>query len=206
MDRAAILQITADRDRQPFEVALLLAQDIEIAQRLGRMLAAAVAGVEDRTRRVFGGDPCGAVVRMAHDDQVGVGADHAGRVGEAFALGRGAGVHIGRTDHGAAEAMHRGLETEAGASRGFVKQRGHDQAARKVEALATLQCRRKLIRQREDPFDFRDRQVLDRDHVAFRQPRHQVLLPPITTASRPSTSLSRTWIRSPFGACRFLPT
>ena len=51
------------------------------------MLAAAVTGVDNRARRVLGGHPRGAVMRMAHDDQVGVGADHPRGVGEALALG-----------------------------------------------------------------------------------------------------------------------
>ena len=51
------------------------------------MLAAAVAGVDHRDGRILGGDARSAVERMAHDDEVGVGGNHADGIGEALALG-----------------------------------------------------------------------------------------------------------------------
>jgi hypothetical protein len=78
------------------------------------MLAAAVTGVDYRHGRVFRGHARGTIERMTHDDEVGVGRNHADGVGEALALGGGTRMHVGGTDDRAAEPMHRGLEAEAG--------------------------------------------------------------------------------------------
>ena len=96
------------------------------------MLAAAVARVEHRARRVLRRHARRAVMGMAQHDQVGVSRDDAHGVGEALTLGGGTGVHIGRADHRAAQPMHRGLEAEPRARRGFVEKRRHDQSGREV--------------------------------------------------------------------------
>src|ERR1017187_7371555 len=99
---------------------LLLAQDVEVAERLRGMLAAAVTRVDNRAWRIVSRNPCRAIMRMANDDQVRIAAHHAHRIGEALALRGGTRVHIGRTDDGAAEAMHRGFEAEPRAGRGLI--------------------------------------------------------------------------------------
>src|SRR5215469_17152604 len=65
MDRATKLKVAAERDGETLQVAFFLSQDVEVAKRLRRMLAAAVAGVEHRAWRVLGGDAGRAVMRMA---------------------------------------------------------------------------------------------------------------------------------------------
>ena len=187
-------------------MALLFAQDVEIAQRLSGMLAAAVAGVQHRAWRVLGSDARRAVMRMAQHDQVGIAGDDADRIGQALALGGGARLHIGRTDHGAAEAMHRGLEAETGAGRRLVKQRRHDEAGGGRDLFAALELGGEAVGERKHAFDVRGLEILDRNDVKFCQPCHfsvrRVLSArvrphfpfalPITTASAPSISVSRT--------------
>ena len=87
-------------------------QYVKVAKRLRRMLAAAVAGVQHRARRVIGRNSRRAVMRMPQYNQVGISANDANRIGEALTLRRRACVHIGRADHRAAEPMHRGFKAE----------------------------------------------------------------------------------------------
>ena len=55
MDRAASFQVAGDRDLQVLEMLVLLLEGEEVAEGLGRMLVAAVAGIDDRDRRIVGG-------------------------------------------------------------------------------------------------------------------------------------------------------
>ena len=193
MDGAAEFQIAADGDRQSPQLPLLAAQDIEVAKRLCRMLAAAVARVNHGAWRVLGGDPRRAVARMAHHDNVGIGAHHAHGVGQGFALGGRGRVHVGRADDGAAEPMHRGFETQARAGRRFVEKRRHDKAVGSLERFAAFEPGGERVGELENPLDIDRGQVFDRDDVVFSEPRHRAqaaaprLAPPITTSSTPST-------------------
>ena len=169
MNRAAEFQIAAERDGESLQMALFLAQDVEVAERLRRMLAAAVAGVEHGAWRVLGGHARGAVMWMAQHDQVSIAGDDAHRVGEALALGRGARLHIGRADHRAAQTMHRGFETEARARRRLVKQRRHDQSGRRRDLFAAFELGGKAVGQRKHALDVRGLEILDRNDVEFCQ-------------------------------------
>ena len=110
MDGAAAFEIAGDGDLHVLEAFVLRAQREQVAQRLRRMLVAAVAAIDHRDLRIFGGEPCGAVARMADDDDVGVIADDADGVGEALALGGRAYCRIGAGDIGAAEPQHGAFE------------------------------------------------------------------------------------------------
>ena len=119
---AAEAQVADEGDAQPVDAAELVADGVEIEQRLGRVLAGAVAGVEDGN----GGDGGRAVGRpllvVADDDGVGVALDDADRVFDRLALDGGrelAGI-LGRDDI-AAEPVHGRLEREPGAGRWFVE-------------------------------------------------------------------------------------
>ena len=89
MNGAAAFEVAGNRNLHILETLLLRTQRKKIAQRLRRMLVAAVAAVDHRDLRVFGGEPRGAVARVTDDDDVGVVADDSDRVGEALALGGG---------------------------------------------------------------------------------------------------------------------
>ena len=136
VDRARALEVAGDRDLQVLEALVLLLEGEQVAQRLGRMLVAAVAAIDHRDRRVFGGEPRRAVARMADHDDVGVVGDHAHRVGEAFALGGRTGRRIGAGDDLAAEPDHRALERQPRAGRGLVEQAREDVVRADVGAAA----------------------------------------------------------------------
>ena len=126
MDGAAAAQVAGDGDLHVLQVLVLRPQRKQIAQGLRRVLMAAVAAVDDRNRRVFGGEPCRAVARMADDDNVGIVGDDADGVGEALALGRRTHRRIGAGDVGAAEPQHGAFERQARARRGLVEQTCED--------------------------------------------------------------------------------
>src|SRR5262245_64924538 len=113
MDGSAELQVTAQRDREPFELFLLPAQDEQIAQSLGRMLATAVAGVEDRTWRILCRDPRGTVLGMAQHDEIRVSTYYAYRIRQTLAFDSGTRTHIGGTDDRTAEPVHGRFEAQA---------------------------------------------------------------------------------------------
>ena len=154
---------------------VLLLQGEEVAQGLGRMLMAAVAAVDDRDRRIVGGEPRRAVARMADDDQVGIVGDDPHRVGEALALGGRAGGRIGAGDGVAAQPQHGALERQPGAGRGLVEQRGQDEIGRHIGAAADPVAEiaiRQLVEiglgDLEDGLDVLVGEIVDRDDMARR--------------------------------------
>jgi hypothetical protein len=87
MNGAAAFEVAGDGDLHVLEALVLGAQREQIAQCLRRVFVAAVAAVDHRDLRIFGGEPRGAVARVADDDDVGVITRDADGVGQAFALG-----------------------------------------------------------------------------------------------------------------------
>ena len=123
--------------------------------------------------RIFGGQPCGAVARMADDDDVGIVADDADGVGEALALGRGADRRIGAGDIGAAEPQHGAFERQPRARRRLVEQARQDEFGRDAGAapdpvrdIFVLKFLQKPVRDLEDRLDLLVGQIVDRDEVA----------------------------------------
>ena len=86
VDGAAVLQIAAEADGQPVDTAVLTQNGKEVGQGLGRVGVAAVARVDDRHGRILGGDEGGALLRVAHGNDIGIRRDHAGGIGNALAL------------------------------------------------------------------------------------------------------------------------
>ena len=109
--RAPVAQIADQGNSQPIDPPQLVADGVEIEQRLRRVLSGSIAGVEDR----HGGDGGRAVGRplliVANDDGVGVAADDAHGVFDRLALDcrRELARILGRDDV-AAELVHRRLE------------------------------------------------------------------------------------------------
>ena len=110
MDRPAVLKIAADHHGQAFEIALFLAQSVKIAQRLGRMLMAAVAGIDHRHIGMLGHRLHRTVPIVAHDQDIGVARHDFGRVGDGLAFGGRGCLHVRAGDHRTAEPLHRRLE------------------------------------------------------------------------------------------------
>ena len=76
MDGAAALEVAGNCHLHVTQILVLRAQREQIAKRLGRMLVAAVAAVDHRDLRIFGGEPRRAVARMANNDDVGIIRNH----------------------------------------------------------------------------------------------------------------------------------
>ena len=112
MHRAAELEVAAQADGEVVEAAALAADGQEVGERLGRVVVAAVARVDDGHRRVHGRYHGRALLGVAHGDDVGVAADDADSVRHALALSRGGAASLGEAEHAAAELEHRGLEAE----------------------------------------------------------------------------------------------
>ena len=173
MDGAAAFEIAGNRDLHVLEALFLRAQREQVAQRLRRVLVAAVAAIDHRDLRIFGGEPRRAVARMADDDDVGVIGDHADGVGEAFALGGGADGRIGAGDIGPAEPQHGAFERQARAGGRLVEQARQDEfrrdrgaASDPVGDVVVGEFLQKPLRDLEDRLDLLVGQIIDRDDVA----------------------------------------
>ncbi len=84
---AAVQDVAADRDHQALEPALAPADGERVQQRLGRVLVAAVAGVDDGAVDLLGQEMHGAGLRVPHHQHVGVhGVEGHGGVDQGLAL------------------------------------------------------------------------------------------------------------------------
>ena len=176
VDGAAAFEVAGDRDLHIAQAFVLRAQREEIAQRLGRVLVAAVAAIDHRDLRIFGGQARGAVARMADDDDVGIVRNDADGVGQAFALGGGTDRRIGAGDIGAAEAEHRALERQPCARRRLVEQARQDEFGRQIGAAPNPvgdvfvgEFLQKPLRDLEDRLDLLIGEVIDRNNMACRR-------------------------------------
>src|SRR5579885_1092086 len=170
---AAAAQVSGDRDLQALQLFVLALQREEIAERLCRVLVRAVAAVDDRDRRVFGGKPRRTVARMADDDDVGVVRDDADGVGETLALGGGTGRGIRACNYVAAETQHRAFERKAGARARLAQEGREDRFRGDVGAPADAVGEVRIgelveigLRHVEDRLDLLVAEVVDRYDVA----------------------------------------
>ncbi|TYZ63645.1 hypothetical protein PybrP1_009009 [[Pythium] brassicae (nom. inval.)] len=135
--RAAVLEVADHRDdlaREPVEVAAQLVVDrVEVQQRLRRVLADAVAGVQHGLARGGGGDGGAALHRVAQHDHVRVALEAADRVAERLALLAARRALVHRHDE-PAEAQHRGLE-RARRARRRLKEHVREQLPRRPESV-----------------------------------------------------------------------
>ena len=124
MDGAAEFQIAAEAHGHAVEAALLAVNGQKVGQRLGGMVVAAVAGVDDGHGGFHGRDHRRALLEVAHGDNVGVAADHAARCQtRSHPWRRGAVGRVGKADDVAAQLVHGGLEAQARARGRLEEQR-----------------------------------------------------------------------------------
>ena len=176
MDGAAAFEIAGNRDLHVLEALVLRLQREQVAQRLRRVLVAAVAAVDDGNLRIFGRQPRRAVARMADDDDVGVVGNDPDRVGEAFAFGRGTYRRIGAGDIGAAQPQHGALERQPRARRRLVEQARQDEFGGEIGAapdavgdVVVGEFLQKPLRDLEDRLDLLIGEVVDRNDMARRR-------------------------------------
>ncbi len=175
--RPAVFQVPPEGDLQSLDAVPLLEERIEVAEGLGGMLVAAVAGVDDRYAGVVGDDLGGAFPRVADDDDVGVAADYPGGIGDAFALGQGAGADVRGGDDAAAEPVHGGLEGEARAGARLEEKAGHDLAA--AEAVLLAHVGGHFIGQGEKGHYLAVGEVVDGHQISLCQAHLSASLPPV---------------------------
>ena len=163
---ARVRDVADDPDRGAVELAEALAQRVDVEQRLRRVLALAVAGVDDRGAAPFGDELRGARPRGAEHDRVGlVRAEREHGVLQRLALldARAAG---GEVDDVRGEALGGELEGAARARGGLVEEVEHHPPAQGRHlldlAVGHLGEARRLL---GDPLDARAVEILDREQV-----------------------------------------
>ena len=125
VDGAAVLQISQESDGLTTNVALFLANGVDIQQGLGGVLAGAVAAVDHRMLGNIGGGDCRTLHRMAHDNGVHVAVHGADGVLQRLALGLRGGLGVRHGDTLGAGAVDGRLEAQAGPGGGLEEQTGH---------------------------------------------------------------------------------
>src|SRR2546428_319836 len=128
MDRPAVLEVPDQDDVLALERTFLVPDRVQVEESLGRMLACAVARVDDRLLGEVRGEPGRAFVRMAQDDGVAVCLDHADRVGEGLAFLDGGPLGAAESEGTPAKPRHRTFEREPGPRGGVVEKRREDLA------------------------------------------------------------------------------
>ena len=99
VNRTAILQIADHRDGEAIQLALCLADGIQVQHGLRGMLVRPVTSVDDRDIRHLGSIAGGSFQMMSHNDQVHVIAYHQDRIFQGLALGGTSRGSVRETDH-----------------------------------------------------------------------------------------------------------
>ena len=154
--RAAILQVAHHRHVQAIQRTQVSARcarraftlnRIQIQQRLGGVLACAVARVNHRYRSGIGQRASGASGRVSLCDDVGVRFQHASRIVDRLSLGcAGGGLGLGHADHAPAQTVHRALERQARAGARLVEHGSQDVVAQKLRHVVALAARQALFK------------------------------------------------------------
>ena len=196
----AVEDVADDRHVEPVEPSERLAHREEVEERLGRVLALAVAGVDDRRIRVAGGELRRTDLSVANDDRVGVvGRQREQRVLERLALvQRGAGGL--QRHHVRRELLRSELEARRGARRRLEEEVEHELALQRRQLLVDAGEGACGL---EDPLDVVAGEVGDGDQMLHFGSSGA---PTSRIRSAPSISSSSTWIRSLRAVGRFLPT
>ena len=172
MDGAAELQIAAEAHGHAVEAALLAVNGQKVGQRLGGVVVAAVAGVDDGHGGFHGRDHRRALLEVAHGDNVGVASHHADGVGHALALGRGAVGRIGKADDVAAQLVHGGFEAQARA-RGRLEEQRRQLLARALVGVI-IGMGDDVVGGGEQLVDLRGREVENVDQMSHSAPPIQL--------------------------------
>ena len=136
---ASVAQIAHHRDLEAIDTAKLLPDGVQIQQRLGGMLARAVACVDDRHAGVVGGHLGRADFRVAQDDGIAVLFQRAHGVGQCFALAHRTELNpLRNRDHAAAQPLHGCDKRGAGARARLVEEAGQHVAAQQVAHAVLL--------------------------------------------------------------------
>ena len=123
---AAKFQVAAQTNRQVIQSALFAADGEQVAERLRRMLVAAVTGVDDRHAGVLRCYARRTLFVVAHGDDIRIAGYHANRIGNAFTLGSRTVLCTCKAQYLAAKAHHGRFKAQTRAGTRLVKERGKD--------------------------------------------------------------------------------
>jgi hypothetical protein len=186
VDRAPVQQVTHQRDLQPTDTPQLLLDGVHVGQRLCRVLAHAIARVDDRHRR----DPRRSLRRalfiVANRNRVRITAHDADGVGDGLALGRRRAVaRILLRQNAAAQLLHRSLKAETRARARLIEDRRQNASAQRITQRAKLVIALHLVR-------------------GFEQSQQKLRVVELPRADNVPELLhrSRPWPRTPFRAAR----
>ena len=115
VDRPAEFQVAAEADGQMVQPPLALADGHQVDHGLGGVCVPAVAGIDDRHAGIQGGPERRALLRVAHGDDVGIVAHHAGGIGHRLPLAGTGQLRPGKAQRLAAQPQHGRLEGKPGA-------------------------------------------------------------------------------------------
>ena len=162
--------VAADGDDQALDAAFVPADGERIEQRLGRVLVAAVAGIDHRAVDLLRQELDRAGRMMAHHEQVGPhGVQRHRRIDQGLALlhRRGADRHV---HHVGAEPLAGKLEGALGPGRGFEEEIDQGAAAQIVAFLVDLPAELGgLFGQVEQRRDLGARKAFDSKQMAVRK-------------------------------------
>ena len=164
---AAVQHVAADRHGEAAEPALAAADRQRVEQRLGRVLVAAVAGIDDGAIDLFGQQLHRARFGMAHDQHVGMhGVERHRRVDQRLALDHRADRDRHVDDVGA-EPLAGDLERGAGAGRILEEQLMIVRPRSSDVLLVGLAVQFDIgVGEVEKKLDLRRRQALDAEQMA----------------------------------------
>ena len=158
--RATLLPSPTQASFEPGELAEVLAQRVQVGQRLAGMRLVGQP-VDDRAVGVAGDFLDRGVLLRADDDHVDHFAQHAGEVGDALALAE-ADV-VAEHDAAAAQVGDAGLEADPRPQRLLLEQQGQRPAGQERLAQALGVLRLEVFGDGEDPRDFGGGDVAERD-------------------------------------------
>ena len=169
VDGAAVAQVADDRHDGALDGLAargeLAAQRVDVEERLRRVLARAVAGVDDRDEggvRELGDR---ALVGVAHRDHVAVAGDDPGRVVDRLALGHRREREAGRRQDLPAQPGERRLEAEPGARRGLEEQAREHRPVEDVARVLAASQRTQAVGEGEQPLRRIEVELAGRDEV-----------------------------------------
>lgn len=122
VDGASVFQVAAQSNAHIVHAAAQMHDGGQIGQGLGGMHVATVAGIDHWHIGIEGSRFCGAFLGGTDHHHIGIAGNHFNSIFQAFTLGHGGGVGVGKAEHAAAQTHHGRLERKVGAGRRFVKQ------------------------------------------------------------------------------------
>ena len=130
--RPAEFQVAAKADGQMIQPPLALADGHQVDHGLGGMCVAAVTGIDHRHAGTLGGAQRRTLLGVAHGNDVGIVAYHAGGVGHRLALACAGKLRPCKAQRLTAQPQHGRLEGKAGAGAGLVEQGSQNAAIAQV--------------------------------------------------------------------------